>query len=53
MKRESLKLSEADWAALTAIAGKTKSIYSGKPSWRRLILRIARRELLISPPNQK
>jgi hypothetical protein len=46
MKRESLKMSESDWTALLAVAQKTGSIYSDKPSWRRLILRIARGEIL-------
>jgi hypothetical protein len=45
MKRESLKMSEDDWQQLTEVAAATSSIYSGAPSWRRLILRIARGEV--------
>jgi len=43
--RESLKMQPADWAALTRMAAETRSIYSGEPSWRRMILRIARGEI--------
>lgn len=42
MKRESLKMPEDDWQRLTQVAAATSSIYSGAPSWRRLVLRIAR-----------
>jgi len=45
MKRESLKMQEEDFRHLTAVAAETSSIYSGQPSWRRLILRIARGEV--------
>ena len=45
MKRESLKMSEEDWQRLTQVAAETSSIYSGAPSWRRLVLRIARGEV--------
>jgi len=45
MKRESLKMSESDWQRLTQVAAATFSIYSGAPSWRRLVLRIARGEV--------
>ena len=46
MKRESLKMREDDWQRLTQVAAATLSIYSGSPSWRRLVLRIARGEVL-------
>ncbi len=45
MKRESLKMTEDDWQRLTKVAADTSSIYSGAPSWRRLVLRIARGEV--------
>lgn len=45
VKRESLKMNEDDWQQLTQVAAATSSIYSGEPSWRRLILRIARGEV--------
>lgn len=45
MKRESLELQESDWQRLTEVAAATSSIYSARPSWRRLILRIARGEV--------
>lgn len=48
MTRQSLKLQDADWQALEKLAKQTKSLYSGQPSWRRLILRIARGELKIT-----
>jgi hypothetical protein len=48
MKRESLKLWESDWFWLQEVAFDTGSIYSGKPSWRRLVARIARGELVVS-----
>jgi hypothetical protein len=37
MKRESLKLQDLDWFYLQEVAFDTGSIYSGKPSWRRLV----------------
>lgn len=45
MKRESLELQESDWQRLTEVAAATASIYCDRPSWRRLILRIARGEV--------
>lgn len=45
--RESLKMSRADWDALTKLAADTGSLYSGEPSWRRMILRIARGEITL------
>jgi hypothetical protein len=45
MKRESLKMTEEDWERLSKVAALTASNYSGKPSWRRLMLRIARGEI--------
>lgn len=47
MRRESLKLQESDWRRLDQLAAATGSLYSGQPSWRRLILRIARGEVTI------
>ncbi len=44
MKRDSLKLQFTDWASLDVLAAETGSLYSGKPSWRRLVKRIARGE---------
>lgn len=48
MRRESLKLQEADWAALEQLAKDTGSLYSGRPAWRRLILRLARGQLTLN-----
>jgi len=45
--RHSLKLQPDDWRRLTELAADTNSFYSKKPSWRRLILRIARGDLII------
>jgi hypothetical protein len=45
MKRESLKMQEDDFQRLTEVAAETSSLYSGSPSWRRLVLRIARGEV--------
>jgi len=42
MRRESLKMQESDWRRLEELAAATGSLYSGRPSWRRMILRIAR-----------
>lgn len=47
MTRQSLKMQPADWQALEKLAKQTKSLYSGQPSWRRLILRIARGEIIV------
>lgn len=47
MKRESLKMQEGDWEKLSHIAAATRSLYSGAPSWRRLMLRIARGECVV------
>jgi hypothetical protein len=47
MRRESLKLQESDWQRLDKLAAATGSLYSGQPSWRRLILRIARGEVTV------
>lgn len=46
-KRESLKMAPADWEQLRIIAAWTGSRYAGAVSWRRMILRIARRELVV------
>ena len=54
MKRESLKLSAAQWAALEKVARQTKSLASTtadkRPSWRALMRRIADGELRIATP---
>jgi len=47
MRRESLKLQESDWRRLEQLAAASGSLYSGQPSWRRLILRLARGELAV------
>lgn len=52
MTRQSLKLQDTDWAALEKLAAQTKSLYSGRPSWRRLILRIARGQVKIQTKTQ-
>lgn len=41
-------MQDEDFHALEALAAKTKSIYAGKPSWRRFIKRIARGEIRLS-----
>lgn len=48
MKVDSMKMSAENWAALLEVAAATKSLYSGLPSWRRLMLRIARGEVRCS-----
>jgi hypothetical protein len=53
MKRDSLKLQESDWVALESLAIETGSLYCGKPSWRRLVKRIARGELKLICDGQK
>jgi hypothetical protein len=47
VRRESLKLQESDWRRLEELAADTASNYSGKPSWRRMVLRIARGEITV------
>ncbi len=51
MKRESLKLSGDQWAALEKLARKTKSVArttaDKQPSWRTLIRRIADGEVKV------
>jgi hypothetical protein len=42
VKRESLEMTEENWERLQELAERSGSVYSGKASWRRLILRIAR-----------
>lgn len=42
MKQDSAKMSDENWQRLTEVAAATNSLYSGSPSWRRLMLRIAR-----------
>lgn len=41
MKQDSAKMSEENWRRLLNVAAATNSLYSGAPSWRRLMLRIA------------
>lgn len=47
MRRESLKMQEQDWQRLEDLTAATGSEYSGKPSWRRLMLRITRGEITL------
>lgn len=47
MKRQSLKLDEIDWQALTGIAADCGCEYRGEPSWRRLIDHIASGKLTV------
>jgi hypothetical protein len=51
MKRESLELQPADWEQLQRVAQAAGSIYSGRPSWRRLMMEIARGKLVVSRPH--
>lgn len=46
-KRESLKMALSDWKALTAVAERAGARYVGKPSWRRMMLQIARHDLVV------
>jgi hypothetical protein len=47
MKRQSLKLDEIDWQALTGIAADLGCEYRDEPSWRRLIDQIASGKLTV------
>jgi hypothetical protein len=54
MKRQSLKLDEIDWQALTGIAADLGCEYRGEPSWRRLIDHIASGKLMVvDKPNKR
>ena len=54
MKRQSLKLDEIDWQALTGIAAHCGCEYRGEPSWRRLIDWIASGKLtVVDKPNRR
>ena len=54
MKRQSLKLDEIDWQALTGIAADCGCEYRGEPSWRRLIDHIASGKLtVVDRPNKR
>ena len=44
---QSLVMQEADWSRLIELATKTESTFSGKASWRRMMLRIARGEITL------
>jgi hypothetical protein len=46
-ERRSHELSEDDWKAIDDVAAAVGAIYSGRPSWRRLLLMIARREVKV------
>jgi hypothetical protein len=46
-KRKNLKMKESDWKLLEEIAADNDSFYREQPSWRRLILRIARGEITL------
>jgi hypothetical protein len=52
MRRESLKLQDSDWQRLEKLAAASHSIYAGKPSWRRMILRIARGQITLRKPRK-
>jgi len=57
MKRESLKLSEEQWANLEKLARQTKSKVErgptkGKPGWRALLRRLADGELTVTAIDQ-
>jgi hypothetical protein len=52
-KRESLKLNADDWSRLERLAADTDSFYMGRPSWRRLIARIASGEVKVRVPKRK
>jgi hypothetical protein len=41
-KRESTEMDEANWNALKKVAARCGCLYSGKPSWRRMLTLIAR-----------
>lgn len=48
MVRESLELWPNEWRALEQLARETGCTYRGAPSWRRLIKRIARGDLIVT-----
>jgi hypothetical protein len=48
VERRSLKLTPSDWFLLQELAEDTKSCYRGKSTWRRLIARIARGEIVLT-----
>lgn len=41
-------MQDSDWERLNKIASQTGSLYLGKASWRRLLARVARGELVVS-----
>ena len=47
LKRASTEMTQAKWEALSQIAADCDCFYSGKPSWRRLLSRIASGELVV------
>jgi len=51
-RRESHEMQEDDWLSLERVAANVNAVYSGKPSWRRLLLKIARGEIKCEPTNQ-
>jgi len=48
-RRESHEMRENDWLSLERVAANVNAVYSGKPSWRRLMLKIARGEIKCEP----
>jgi hypothetical protein len=48
LKRKSTEMDETNWLALEKVAAKCGCLYSGKPSWRRLLTLIARGVLAVS-----
>lgn len=45
-RRESHVMREDDWQRLNEVAASVGALYSGSPSWRRLLLKIARGEVV-------
>jgi|GEM_PF-5077162 hypothetical protein len=48
-ERRSHVLNKEDWAAIEKAAASVGALYSGRPSWRRLLLMIARGEVVVRP----
>jgi hypothetical protein len=51
--RHSLKLQPDDWRRLAELAADTNCFYRQNPSWRRLILRIARGEITLKEKRRR
>jgi hypothetical protein len=48
LQRKSTEMDETNWIALEKVAAKCGCLYSGKPSWRRLLTLIARGVVAVS-----